>query len=75
MDVDAAAEAYRKAVALYQQLAADFPAVPEYRHGLALGHYRLGGLFQETWRAPEAYSVGLMKTMGRSGSTWRMTWA
>ena len=46
--------AYRRAVALGQQLAADFPTQPEFRQGLALSHNSLGVLLRENARLREA---------------------
>ena len=46
--------AYRRAVALGQRLAADFPSQPEFRLELALSHGALGALLQATGRSPEA---------------------
>jgi tetratricopeptide (TPR) repeat protein len=45
----------RQAVALLQQLAADYPAVPEYRSDLAAAHELLGVLFSDNLlRRPQA---------------------
>jgi len=49
--------AYRRAVALGQQLAADFPTRPEYMQELALSHNGLGTLFHHTERLKEAESA------------------
>jgi serine/threonine protein kinase len=49
--------AYRRAVALGQQLAADFPTLPEYRQELALSHNSLGALLGSTDRLTEAESA------------------
>jgi eukaryotic-like serine/threonine-protein kinase len=46
--------AYRRAVALGQQLAVDFPTRPEYRQELASSHNRLGVLLRATGRLPKA---------------------
>src|SRR5207302_1119649 len=49
--------AYRRAVALGQQLAADFPNRPEFRRALAMSHNNLGWLFQDTKRLEKAESA------------------
>jgi tetratricopeptide (TPR) repeat protein len=41
-------------VSIYQQLAADFPARPEFRHGLAQSHNYRGTLLRNTGRPMEA---------------------
>ena len=46
--------AYRRAVALGQQLAADFPTRPEFRQELANNHNNLGVLLKATGRPTEA---------------------
>jgi serine/threonine-protein kinase len=46
--------AYREALGLYQQLAADFPSRPEFRRHLAGSHTNLGVLLMETGRPQEA---------------------
>ena len=46
--------AYRRAVALGQQLAADFPTRPEFRQDLAMSHNNLGLLLNATGRLTEA---------------------
>ena len=46
--------AYRRAVALGQQLAADFPTRPEFRQELAMSHNNLGVLLKATGRLTEA---------------------
>jgi tetratricopeptide (TPR) repeat protein len=54
--------AFRRAVALYQRLAADFPNRPEFRQELASSQNRLGRLLSENARledAEEAYRDGL----------------
>jgi serine/threonine protein kinase/Flp pilus assembly protein TadD len=45
---------YRQALALYEKLAADFPAVPEYRHDLASSHNNLGALLAGLGKRAEA---------------------
>jgi tetratricopeptide (TPR) repeat protein len=50
----AAEGAYRNALTLEKQLAANFPAVPEYRHVLAGGHNGLGILLASTGRLQDA---------------------
>jgi tetratricopeptide (TPR) repeat protein len=50
----AAEKAYRRALDLYEQLAADFPAVPEYRLGLANSHNNLGNLLTVRGQLPAA---------------------
>jgi serine/threonine protein kinase len=49
--------AYRRAVALGQQLAADFPTRPEFRQELALTYNALGALLRTTGRPTEAKSA------------------
>jgi serine/threonine protein kinase len=49
--------AYRRAVALGQQLAADFPDRSEFRQELASSHNSLGVLLQSAGRSPEAESA------------------
>jgi serine/threonine protein kinase len=49
--------AYRRAVSLFQQLAADFPTRPEFRQELALSHNTLGTLLRVTGRLTEAESA------------------
>jgi eukaryotic-like serine/threonine-protein kinase len=51
-----AESAYIDALALYKQLAADFPTRPEFRQQLAMSSYNLGLLFQNTGRLKEAES-------------------
>jgi tetratricopeptide (TPR) repeat protein len=46
--------AYRAALTLQKQLAADFPTVPEYRRFLARSHNNLGNLLAATGRPEEA---------------------
>jgi serine/threonine protein kinase len=46
--------AYRRAVALFKQLAADFPTRPEFQQELASSHNALGVLLLATGRSPEA---------------------
>jgi serine/threonine protein kinase/Flp pilus assembly protein TadD len=46
--------AYRDALALQQQLTADFPTRPDYRQDLARIHGNLGNLLRDTGRVPEA---------------------
>src|SRR5262249_11683741 len=45
---------HRKAQALYEQLARDFPTVPEYQNGAANAHLSLGAVYHLTKRRPEA---------------------
>jgi eukaryotic-like serine/threonine-protein kinase len=49
--------AYRRAVSLFQQLAADFPTRPEFRQELASSHNVLGVLLLATGRLTEAESA------------------
>jgi eukaryotic-like serine/threonine-protein kinase len=49
--------AYRRAVSLFQQLAADFPTRPEFRMELAMSHNMLGVLLLATGRLTEAESA------------------
>ncbi len=49
--------AYRRAVSLFQQLAADFPTRPEFRQELASSHNVLGVLLLATGRPTEAESA------------------
>jgi serine/threonine protein kinase len=49
--------AYRRAVSLFQQLAADFPTRPEFRQELASSHNTLGNLLHATGRLKEAESA------------------
>jgi tetratricopeptide (TPR) repeat protein len=44
----------RRAVEVWEKLAADFPAVPEYRHRLALSVYGLGNHLYDQGQYPEA---------------------
>ena len=46
--------AFRRALAIEEKLAADFPAVPGYRFELANSHNGLGNLLMELRRLPEA---------------------
>src|SRR5262249_29584257 len=50
----AAEQAFRKALGNAQKLVTDFPAVPEYRHLLAVCHCDFGHLLKETARPQEA---------------------
>jgi serine/threonine-protein kinase len=50
----AAEAAYRKALALHERLAADFPTKPQYGLGLAASHHNLGMLLRELGRPAEA---------------------
>jgi hypothetical protein len=45
---------YRRALDLQQKLTADFPAVPEYRHDLALSQGNLGSLLRASGKLAEA---------------------
>jgi serine/threonine protein kinase/tetratricopeptide (TPR) repeat protein len=45
---------YREATALWQQLVADFAAVPEYREHLAANHHHLGNLLRDLGKLSEA---------------------
>src|SRR5207302_194500 len=45
---------YQEAIAGYAQLAADFPAVPQYRQELATSHNNLGFLLADLGKRPEA---------------------
>jgi tetratricopeptide (TPR) repeat protein len=45
---------YRDALATRNSLVTDFPAVPDYRRGLADSHNNLGNLFQQIGKAKEA---------------------
>jgi serine/threonine protein kinase len=49
-----AAAAFRQARDGFEQLAADFPAVPLYRHGLAISHNNLGLLLADLGKGAEA---------------------
>src|SRR5581483_8437445 len=49
-----AVTAYRAAVPIYAALAADFPAVPDYRSSLAQSHNNLGMMLAETGQRAEA---------------------
>jgi tetratricopeptide (TPR) repeat protein len=49
-----AEQQYRQALTLYGRLAADFPAVPDYRRELAGSHINLGLLLAALGRLPEA---------------------
>jgi serine/threonine protein kinase/tetratricopeptide (TPR) repeat protein len=49
-----AAAAYEEAIQLYSQLAADFPAVPQYRQSLAGSHGSRGVLLADLGKRPEA---------------------
>ena len=56
-DTDKKSEAeaeYRKAIALRQKLADDYPAVTEFRSDLASSHNNLGMLLSDTGRPSEA---------------------
>src|SRR5262249_17991083 len=46
--------AHRRAVAIQEKLAADFPTVPAYRRQLAAGHNNLGLLLERLGKRPEA---------------------
>jgi serine/threonine protein kinase/tetratricopeptide (TPR) repeat protein len=54
---DAAISGYREATALLDKLAAEFPAVPEYRRQLAASHTNVGNLLDELGRRAEAESA------------------
>src|SRR5262249_54873373 len=45
---------YADALAIWKQLAADFPTRPKFRHELARSHYNLGNLLADTGRLKEA---------------------
>jgi serine/threonine protein kinase/Tfp pilus assembly protein PilF len=49
-----AEQAYRRAIPLAVKLTADFPAVLDYRHDLALSHRHLGRVLRDTGRPGEA---------------------
>jgi tetratricopeptide (TPR) repeat protein len=49
-----AEEAYREALAIRKQLAAEFPNRPDYRHELARNHNNLGNLLSAIGRPKEA---------------------
>jgi serine/threonine protein kinase len=49
-----AERAYGKAIALFRQLAAEFPRDPVYRHEMALAHNVLGNLLYEGGEVPRA---------------------
>jgi serine/threonine protein kinase/Flp pilus assembly protein TadD len=49
-----AVAAFRQARALFEQLAADFPAAPLCRHELAVSHNNLGVLLKNLGKGPEA---------------------
>jgi serine/threonine protein kinase len=49
-----AVRGYREAIRLWEQLAADFPAVPDYRQRLANSHKNLGSLLRSLGKRPEA---------------------
>jgi tetratricopeptide (TPR) repeat protein len=53
-DLKDAEAAYRDALALRKQLAADFPTRPDYRQELAGSHHNLGVLLYQTGRPKEA---------------------
>jgi tetratricopeptide (TPR) repeat protein len=58
----AAEKQYRKALAIWEKLAAEFPAVPDYRHDLAKSHINLGNLLGglgQRAAAEEQYRKGL----------------
>ena len=46
--------AYRHALDRYEKLVTDFPAVPEYRQGLAGNHHNLGTLLRRLAQRPPA---------------------
>jgi serine/threonine protein kinase len=52
-----AESAFSAAVAIWKQLAADFPTRPEFRHELARSQNNLGVLLRETGRLPDAESI------------------
>jgi tetratricopeptide (TPR) repeat protein len=49
-----AESAYRRALALQERLAADFPTVPEYRQNLARSHNNFSAFLQDLRKHPEA---------------------
>jgi serine/threonine protein kinase/tetratricopeptide (TPR) repeat protein len=51
---DEAGAGFQEAIAAYGQLAADFPAVPQYRHELATSHNSLGVLLADLGKRAEA---------------------
>jgi serine/threonine protein kinase/predicted RNA polymerase sigma factor len=53
-ELQEAEQDYDQAVSIYQQLAADFPARPEFRHDLARGYHNRGRLLKDTGRPREA---------------------
>ena len=62
--------AYRRAVSLFQQLAADFPTRPEFRQELASSHNVLGVLLRATGRL-DGSGVGLRRGPGHPEATGR----
>jgi tetratricopeptide (TPR) repeat protein len=56
-ELEEAEAAFGKAQAIYNQLAAQFPARPEFRRGLAQSHTGLGVLFQDTGRLADAVAA------------------
>jgi serine/threonine protein kinase/tetratricopeptide (TPR) repeat protein len=53
-ETEAALAAYTQMQAVFARLAADFPAVPEYRSELARSHYNLSALLNDLRKWPEA---------------------
>jgi tetratricopeptide (TPR) repeat protein/tRNA A-37 threonylcarbamoyl transferase component Bud32 len=53
-ELQEAEAAYREAIKLQQQLAAEFPNRPEFRQDLAISHNNLGVLLRDTGRLKEA---------------------
>jgi serine/threonine protein kinase/predicted RNA polymerase sigma factor len=54
---NAAEEAYRRAITYYEGLAADFPAVPSYRHESAGVHNNLGNLLADLGKHADAQAA------------------
>jgi serine/threonine protein kinase/TPR repeat protein len=53
-EIEETEAAYRKAVAIFEQLVADFPDRSDFRQWLALGQNNLGNVFKNTGRPKEA---------------------
>ena len=65
-----AEQVHRRAVAVYEKLAADYADEPEYRCDLAWRHYQLGNFLRDTGRqteAVQAYQTGTGRLREISG--------
>ena len=66
--LEKAESAYAEALAIYKQLAADFPDRPEFRLGLAKSHHNLGNVLG-AYRAGEGSGGGPRRGPGHREAT------